>query len=106
MKEIQDKIKKFCENHNISAPTEHRVLDIISELEEVAKEVLKMSNYGKDKLKYREELKEELGDLLYPIIILANEYEIDLEDALEKVLEKYKKRLIKGSQGSESDWEQ
>lgn len=103
MKELQEKIKKFCKEHNLESPAEHRVLDAISELGEVAKEILKMSDYGRKPLKYREELKSELGDLLYSIITIANLFDIDLEDALNIVLEKYEKRLKKGSAGSEND---
>ncbi|MEM5871838.1 MAG: MazG nucleotide pyrophosphohydrolase domain-containing protein [Candidatus Aenigmatarchaeota archaeon] len=103
MKELQNKIKKFCKEHNLESPAEHRVLDALSELGEVAKEILKMSDYGRKPLKYREELKFELGDLLYSIITIANSFDIDLEEALNMVLEKYEKRLEKGSVGSEND---
>jgi len=54
-------------------------------------------------LEYREELKSELGDLLYSIITIANSFDVDLEEALNMVLEKYKSRLNKGSAGSEND---
>jgi len=103
MKEFQEKIKKICKEHNLDSPAEHRVLDTMSELGEVAKEILKMSDYGRKPIKYREELKSELGDVLYSLITIANTIDIDLEDALRQVLEKYKKRLKKGSAGSESD---
>lgn len=82
---------------------EHRVLDTMSELGEVAKEVLKMSDYGRKPAEYREELKSELGDVLYSLITIANTFDIDLEDALQKVLKKYEQRLKKGSAGSENE---
>jgi len=82
---------------------EYRVLDLMSELGEVAKELLKMSNYGKQPMEYRETLKWELGDVLYSLITVANTYDIDLEDALHQVLEKYERRLQKGWAGSEND---
>ena len=103
MKKLQEKIKKFCEENNLESPAEHRVLDTMSELGEVAKEILKMSDYGRKPLEYREELKSELGDLLYSIITIANSFDVDLEEALNMVLEKYKSRLNKGSAGSEND---
>ena len=103
MKELQEKIKKFCKEYDLESPAEHRVLDTMSELGEVAKEILKMSNYGRKPIKYREELKYELGDLLYSIITIANYFDVDLEEALNMVLEKYKRRLNKGSAGSEND---
>ena len=104
MKDIQEKIKLFCENNELNSPVEHRVLDTMSELGEVAKEILKMSNYGKNPIQYNSELKMELGDVLFSIITIANAFEIDLEEALNKVLKKYEKRIKKGSSGSENDW--
>ncbi len=103
MKDIQEKIKKFCEKHNLESPPEYRVLDTMSELGEVAKEFLKMSDYGRKSIVYRDELKAELGDLLYSVITIANSFNIDLEEAVEMVLKKYEKRLKKGSAGSEND---
>ena len=103
MKELQEKIKRFCKEYNLESPAEHRVLDTMSELGEVAKEILKMSDYGRKPVKYREELKSELGDLMYTVITIANSFDVDLEDALNIALEKYKKRLNKGSAGSEND---
>ncbi|MBA3064528.1 nucleotide pyrophosphohydrolase [Candidatus Woesearchaeota archaeon] len=103
MKEIQEKIKKFCKEYNLESPPEYRVLDTMSELGEVAKEILKMSDYGRKPIEYNEELKSELGDLLYSLITIANSFGIDLEEALNMILEKYEKRLKKGSVGSEND---
>lgn len=103
MKAIQARIKKFCAENNMESPVEHRVLDTLSELGEVAKEILKMSDYGRKPIEYRAELQSELGDVLYSLITIANTFDIDLEDALAQVLEKYEKRLQKGSAGSERD---
>lgn len=103
MKEIQEKIKKFCKENKLESPPEHRVLDLMSELGEVAKEVLKMTDYGRKPAEFKEEIKSELGDALYSLITIANYFNVDLEEALDMVLEKYKKRLQKGSAGSEKD---
>ena len=69
----------------------------------LAKEILKMSNYGKHPVKYNNQLKMELGDVLYSIITIANVFEIDLDEALNKVLEKYQKRVVKESPSSNND---
>ena len=103
MKKIQEKIKKLCKENDMESPAEHRVLDTMSELGEVAKEILQMSNYGRKPIEYKDELKSELGDVLYSLITIANTFDIDLEEALHQVLEKYKNRLKKGSPGSEND---
>ncbi len=103
MKKIQQKIEEFCKKHNLEHPPEHRLLDAMSELGEVAKEILKMTDYGKKQLEFRKEIKSELGDVLYSLITVANFFNIDLGEALEMVIKKYEKRLEGGSAGSEND---
>lgn len=103
IKITQQEIKTFCEENNIACPPEQRALDLMSELGEVAKEILKMTDYGKSSLVINEEIKSELGDALFALMELANTLNVDLEEALEKVMEKYQARLAKGSAGSESD---
>lgn len=98
--EFQNRVQTFCEKNDMLVSTENRMLDLVSEVGEVAKEILKMNSYGKQGLEYREEFKEELGDLFFALIALANTMNINLEDALNIVLAKYEKRLEKGSAAS------
>lgn len=103
IKELQGKIREFSMVHNLDSAPEYKILDTISELGEVAKEMLKMTNYGKNKMNFREEMKLEIGDLLYSVITIANSLNIDLERTVDAVLVKYEKRLKRGSAGSEND---
>lgn len=104
MKELQDNIKQFVKEHKLDTSAESHFIDLVSELGEVGKELLKMNNYGRNKETiFRKEVKEELGDVLYSLITLANKFDIDLEKELNLVLEKYERRLKKGSAGSEND---
>lgn len=93
IQDLQYKVKNFCGYHNWDSPFEHRILDVISQLGELSKEVLKSSKYGKDKTKYKEEIKDELGDVFFSIITLANYFEIDLDQALSEVIDKYEDRI-------------
>jgi NTP pyrophosphatase (non-canonical NTP hydrolase) len=93
MKKLQDKVKEFCERHNLICPLEFRFLDLVSELGEFAKEIIRATNYGKKEFKFRQEIKNEIGDLLFSLIVLANQLNLDLEQALNLVLEKYGKRI-------------
>ncbi|XOA42980.1 MAG: MazG nucleotide pyrophosphohydrolase domain-containing protein [Candidatus Nealsonbacteria bacterium] len=95
MENIQGKVKKFVEEYNLKHRPEIATLDLVSEVGEIAKEILKASNYGKKEPEYKEDLKEEIGDAFYSLINLANHYNIDLEQVLEMALEKYKTRLEK-----------
>ena len=101
MKNIQKRIKEFVEKNNLKAKSEFRMLDIISETGEIAKEILKMTDYGKKESKYRKEIESEIGDLFFSLICLSNNYDIDVEKAINSALNKYEKRLEKGSAGSE-----
>lgn len=103
MKSLQNKVLEFTQKYNLTHSSEIAVLDLVSEVGEVAKEILKSTDYGKNPPQKREELKKEIGDVFYSLINLANINEIDLEKALNLVLEKYEKRLQKGSAGSEND---
>jgi len=40
MRQLQDKVKIFCEDHNLSTSAEVRLIDLVSELGELAKEIL------------------------------------------------------------------
>ena len=103
LESIQKEIQEFCDANNLKAPLEHRALDLVSEVGEVSKEVLKMSNYGTKPIEVNTEIKSELGDVLFVVIVLANQLGISLDEALKQVLEKYSKRLAKGSAGSENE---
>ncbi|MCA9392490.1 MazG-like family protein [candidate division WWE3 bacterium] len=104
LSEIQEKVKKFTQEYDMENPPEHRVLDLVSEIGETAKELLKMSQYGREPLKYRENVLDELGDVMYSLITVANYFNVDLDKSLDKVLEKYERRIRKGgSAGSEND---
>ncbi len=95
MEKIQEKVKKFNADYNLENSLEFAALDLVSEVGEIAKEILESSNYGKEKPKYREELKNEIGDAFYSLIVLSNFYDISLKKALDKALEKYEKRFNK-----------
>ena len=103
MEAVQSRIREFCKKHDLDASPEHRMLDAVSEFGEVAKELLKMSSYGRREPVFREEIRSELGDVLFSLIALANSLDVNLADALDAVLFKYEKRLVKGSAGSEND---
>jgi len=62
---------------------------------ELAKEVLKGNNYGKEDFKLTEEWLTEIGDVFFSLICIANESNIDLEHRLTSVLNKYQNRFSK-----------
>lgn len=81
---------------------EIRLLDLISELGELSKEKLKQSAYGKDTKtnEYGPQWSEELGDVFFSLVCVANSTGVDLDKALIGCLDKYKKRIEKSDDPS------
>lgn len=98
---LQDEIKEFAKKNKLLHNPETHALDLAAEFGEVTKEILKSTEYGKKQFQISENMKSELGDTFYSLMMLAISCDIDLEEALKLVLAKYKKRLDKGGAGSE-----
>ena len=102
--EFQGSVKKFMDEHKLNNPIEYRMLDLVDEVGEVAKEISKMSGYGTKKPEFRKEIAGELGDAFYSLITVANYYDVDLPEALAAVIGKYERRIKKGGHpGSENE---
>ena len=99
--QFQERVARFVAEHELEAGVEVRLLDLLSELGEVAKEVLKGNHYGTSELVQTEAWEEELSDVFFALICLANTTGVDLNRGLPKVLEKYALRVqSKGDPGS------
>lgn len=100
----QQHVQQFIEEHDLGGGPSEWVHDLQSELGEVAKEILKATEYGEndiDEITLSEEMESELGDLYFSLLGLANALGVDIQDALEHVLEKYEDRVSEtGSAGS------
>lgn len=101
---MQNLVKDFNENkmcHRKKMPESARMLDIQSELGELAKEILKSTKYGTEDFSVTEDFEMEFGDVLYSLLSLAVEAGIDSEDCLKRVLKKYQNRIdSKNNMGS------
>lgn len=69
------------------------LLDFESELGELAKEWLKDSDYGRGDFVKGKGWDEEMGDVFFVLLALAEVTDVDLEEALAKVMAKYRKRI-------------
>ncbi len=102
IKEIQNKVRLFTAEKDLNTSLEIRMMDLVSEIGEMAKEVLKGTNYGKKPFRVNEDWSGEMGDVLFSLICLANTTDIDLEESINKALDKYEKRFShKGSIGAD-----
>lgn len=93
---MQTLVYDFVTKYTLQTDVQSRVLDLTSEVGELCKEVLKATNYGKSELPHgaiSADWAEELGDVLFSLICLANSTNIDLDTCLQETLSKYQKRV-------------
>ncbi len=93
MKEMQEAVNQFAKEKGLNATVAIRIIDLASEVGELSKEVLKSTDYGNKTFITTESFKEELGDVLFSLVCVANEAKVDLQACLQGVLDKYNKRF-------------
>ncbi|MGH1467987.1 MAG: MazG nucleotide pyrophosphohydrolase domain-containing protein [Bdellovibrionales bacterium] len=95
LKELQQEVEAFVTENDLVCSADVRLLDLQSELGELAKAQLKSTNYGR--WSHRDDIPsgwmDELGDVLFSLVALANIDDIDLEDCLKASIKKYKARI-------------
>jgi len=47
------------------------------------------------RIKNKQKIREEMGDLLFTLIVLSNKFEINLDESLKDTIEKYDKRILR-----------
>jgi NTP pyrophosphatase (non-canonical NTP hydrolase) len=95
MNDRQQQVAEFVETHDLEAPPEYRLLDLVSEVGELAKDANESTGYGTspDDLSIESD---EIGDVLFALLALADDLEIDADAALEEAVAKYERRLEDG----------
>ena len=92
MNRLQEEVEAFVEEHGLEGETEYRLLDLVSEVGEVAADATKSADYG-ERPEDLEVKRDEIGDVLFSLLTVANDLGIDAEKALEEALEKYRRRI-------------
>jgi len=93
LNEVQKIVDNWiCEHGGYWAPLS-MICAIIEELGEVAREINSLEGYKPKKSKISDSnLGEELADLLFSIICIANHYKIDLGKEFNNIINKYSER--------------
>lgn len=101
-KDWQQEVAVFMRRHQLEHdPTTH-ALDLVSEVGELAKELLLATDYGRQPSQFGERLLEEFGDALYSLLALGEACDLDADEALRTALEKYEGRVARdGEVGSQ-----
>ena len=97
----QTAVARFVERHQLGTSVEARALDLVSEVGEVAKEVLKGTAYGREPFSPTDAWAGELGDAFFSLLCVANGTGVDLKAALQEAIIKYERRIaLRGDLGS------
>ncbi|NVM18245.1 MAG: hypothetical protein HWN80_11065 [Candidatus Lokiarchaeota archaeon] len=93
LKEFQKKIDSWILNHGGYWPPLSMFSAVVEEIGELAKEINYMEGIKPKKSdKNTTKIGEELADVIFAIICVANYYKIDIHEELDLVIEKYTKR--------------
>ena len=105
LSEFQKRVNSWIEKHGGYWPPLSMLAAIIEEIGEVSRELNHIEGYKpkKQKPELNSNLGEELGDLLFTLICLANSYNVDLGTELTNVLQKYTNRDSKRFMNLDSD---
>ena len=88
----QERVAAFLDAHDLHASPEYRLLDLVSEVGELAKDANESTGYGStpDEVAINDD---ELGDALFALLALADSLNVDAGDALDTALTKYEGRI-------------
>ena len=92
--EVQQDINDWILKHGGYWPPLSMLSAIIEEFGELAREINYLEGFKpkKSKEKIKTDLGEELADIMFSVICLANYYKIDLNEKINNVIKKYSKR--------------
>lgn len=85
-------VRDFIARHALTAPPGARLLDLISEVGELAKTSLKATAYGRTSFVPDDAWRDEIGDVYFSLLALASASGVDLDHVLGATLLKYRSR--------------
>ncbi|MCL2406578.1 MAG: hypothetical protein FWC95_01480 [Defluviitaleaceae bacterium] len=98
---MKDKVTAFLDKYNLRTDPSVRYIDLVSEVGELGKELIKATDYGKKGFVRTDETVGEIGDCLFALFALSYELGVDMPAALDVALAKYERRFKnKGNCGS------
>jgi NTP pyrophosphatase (non-canonical NTP hydrolase) len=88
----QETVAAFLRENDMETAPEFRLLALVSELGELAKDVNESSDYGEERwtISVKED---EIGDVMFALLGFADSLGIDASEALETSLSKYEDRI-------------
>jgi len=100
---MQKLVEGFINKYQLQSDEATRYMDLVSEIGELGKEIIKSTDYGKKDFTTNKLIAGEVGDCIFSLLALCCELGIDAQEALGAALSKYELRFAqKGSIGSDN----
>lgn len=97
----QKRVAQKLRDYNMSTDAYVRLVDCMAEIGEVSHDLLRETDFGRTQINDTSRLHNELGDVYFALLALADACHVDLEAALDDVIEKYHNRFsTHGTPGS------
>ncbi|MBL7159724.1 hypothetical protein ISS85_04565 [Candidatus Microgenomates bacterium] len=94
MKKLINEVLKVNKKFPQAMSKEGRFIDLVEEVGELANAIL-VTEKHKSKKCMRAEIADSFADILYDLIVLADLYELDLEEEIKAMLKRLEKRIKK-----------
>ena len=94
MRDAQQQAADFAREHGLSLSAQGRFIDLVSEIGELGKEILKQPAMRRSHLPTIRRLRRRWADCLFSILCLCSCLGLDAQDALELALQKYEERFV------------
>lgn len=97
-------LREFIAQHNLETQPAFSLLDVMAELGDVARELLKSTDYGRHpETADSTQMREAIGDLMFSVAYLSTLYDVDPEAALWESVRKFESKLEPASQNLSSE---
>jgi len=90
--ELQERAVAFAAEHDLDGDPAYRLLDLASEVGELAADACATTEYGARRGEF-DLSEDEVGDALFSLMLVADSVDVEVREALETALEKYERRI-------------
>ncbi|MCL2364977.1 MAG: hypothetical protein FWC71_09995 [Defluviitaleaceae bacterium] len=98
MRDSINAVDAFIREYGLQTDVQTRLIDLVSEIGELGKEMIVATEYGKKELNVTKKIESEVGDCLFSLLALCQVLDVDAAMALDGALAKYAQRFThKGS---------
>lgn len=93
MKLVQDRVRDLSEINELLHNVETSYINLVDQVNDIGKEIIKSTEYGRNKVEVTENLKEGVGSTIVALLALCNSMDVSGRELSLEVLSKYEDDL-------------